>query len=97
MGVALSDQLKWPTSFSDLSVYNVGCPPWTRGTIWVDEADKETKNGRTPLSPKHFDNNLEIRRNEGNNITEFDYLGGGYYTFQLVLNYFLKLNPSLLE
>ena len=54
-----------------------GVPPWTRGTIWVDEADKETKNGRTPLSPKHFDNNLEIRRNEGNNIAEFDYLGGG--------------------
>ena len=79
MGVALSDQLKWPTSFSDLSVYNVGCPPWNDGHVEQSGLMKPTKRQKmgVPPSPKHFDNNLEIRRNEGNNITEFDYLGGG--------------------
>ena len=51
MGVALSDQLKWPTSFSDLSVYNVGCPPWNDGHVEQSGLMKPTKRQKMGVPP----------------------------------------------
>ena len=59
MGVVLSDQLKWPTSFSDLSVYNVGCPPWNDGHVEQSGLMKPTKRQKMGV-PHSLPNTLTI-------------------------------------